>query len=157
MDDNAMKIIRKHQSKPPIQLVPIANELDLKVYRVPSFSNELSGMIKKEEDGSFAIYVNGNHPEVRRRFTIAHEIAHFVLHRDKIGDGLTDDAMYRSGLSSKDETEANRLAADILMPWNLLADDEISGLSVGDLARKYGVSKASMAIRLGIPAGAIDA
>jgi Zn-dependent peptidase ImmA (M78 family) len=49
-------------------------------------------------------------------------------------------------------TEANRLAADILMPWHLLKDDEISGLSVTELAEKYQVSKAAMGIRLGVPA-----
>ena len=59
---------------------------------------------------------------MRRRFTIAHEIAHFLLHRDKIGDQLSDDAMYRSSLSSDDERAANRLAADILMPMGLIQD-----------------------------------
>src|SRR3546814_7195870 len=74
-------------------------------------------MIRKDAErggeSGFAIYVNGSHPRVRRRFSIAHEIAHFALHRNLIGDGVTDDAMYRSNLSSAVEVQANRMAADI--------------------------------------------
>src|SRR3546814_3235070 len=72
-------------------------------------------MIRKDAErggeSGFAIYVNGSHPRVRRRFSIAHEIAHFALHRNLIGDGVTDDAMYRSNLSSAVEVQANRMAA----------------------------------------------
>src|SRR3546814_4029407 len=64
-------------------------------------------MIRKDAErggeSGFAIYVNGSHPRVRRRFSIAHEIAHFALHRNLIGDGVTDDAMYRSNLSRSEE------------------------------------------------------
>lgn len=154
--DEGFSVIKAHQKAAPVQTVPIANALGLDVYRVPSFSDDLSGMIRKEDDDKFVIYVNGNHPTVRRRFTIAHEIAHYVLHKDRIGSGLTDDAMYRSGLTSQEETEANRLAADILMPWHLLAEDEVGSLSVAELARKYQVSKVAMGIRLGVPAGALE-
>src|SRR3546814_8751462 len=85
-------------------------------------------MIRKDAErggeSGFAIYVNGSHPRVRRRFSIAHEIAHFALHRNLIGDGVTDDAMYRSNLSSAVEVQANRMAADILMPWHLIRSEE---------------------------------
>src|SRR3546814_13450473 len=77
-------------------------------------------MIRKDAErggeSGFAIYVNGSHPRVRRRFSIAHEIAHFALHRNLIGDGVTDDAMYRSNLSSAVEVQSNRMAAAIMMP-----------------------------------------
>ena len=29
--------------------------------------------------------------------TAAHELGHYVYHRDRIGDGIYDDAAYRSG------------------------------------------------------------
>src|SRR3546814_15171584 len=95
-------------------------------------------MIRKDAErggeSGFAIYVNGSHPRVRRRFSIAHEIAHFALHRNLIGDGVTDDAMYSSNLSSAVEVQANRLAADILMPWHLIREAKDKGR-----ARKRGV------------------
>src|ERR1700761_3903199 len=113
------EIIRRHQTTPPVDVVKIAHELGLKVYRVRDFAPDVSGMIKKDEarggESGFAIYVNAAHAEVRRRFTIAHEIAHFVLHETMIGDGVVEDALLRAdGLSSSVERQANAMAADIL-------------------------------------------
>jgi len=152
----AMHEIRRHQLAAPVETVSLANSLGLMVYKTSFGGNDdISGMIRQEGD-EHVIYVNMNHHVNRRRFTIAHEIAHFILHKDEIGDGIVDDALYRSGLSSKFEAEANSLAADILMPWHLLADDEISGISIAHLADKYQVSAAAMAIRLNIPVAAAD-
>lgn len=148
--------IKRHQAKAPVEVVPIAEDFGLKVFRVQGWPDSISGMIKKdgERGGSsgYAIFVNGKHPEVRRRFTIAHEIAHFVLHRDLIGDGITDDGLYRSGLSNTVEAQANKYAADILMPWHLVNGMTESGLdTVEALAKHFKVSKSAMAIRLGVP------
>lgn len=152
----AKQTIARHQTAAPVQLIPLAKEFGLEVYRVPNWPNDLSGMIRKDSEAGgpsgFAIYVNASHAPVRRRFTIAHEIAHFVLHRDKIGDGIVDDALYRSGLSSRQEAEANRLAADILMPWHLINDAMRNGYNTIDgLAKLFDVSKSAMSIRLGVP------
>lgn len=153
---SAREIIRAHQKQPPVQTVTIARAFGIEVYKVPGWPNKLSGMIRKDaENGGesgYAIFVNASHPSVRRRFTIAHEIAHFVLHRDLIEDGLVDDALYRSGLSNRQEAEANRLAADILMPWHLLNAAINEGLDTVDvLARRFDVSRSAMSIRLGVP------
>ena len=152
-----LETIRKHQDKAPVQTVPIARDLGLKVYRSSGWSKNLSGLIRKDKkyggESGFAIFVNANHPEHRRRFTIAHEIAHFVLHGRIIGDGIRDDALYRSGLSNRVEAQANRLAADILMPRHLL-DPLLVGkdVDVETLARTFNVSKSAMSIRIGVPA-----
>lgn len=153
---DAGPIIAGFQKIAPVQVVPIATQLGLKVYTVNNWDDEISGMIVRDEKrggkSGFAIYVNGKHPEVRRRFTMAHEVAHFVLHRSLIGDGIQDDALYRSKLSSAIEAEANRYAADILMPWSLLNQEMANGNnSVAELARAFNVSKSSMSIRLGVP------
>lgn len=134
-------------------MVPLARDLGLEVYRVPNWPDALSGMIVRssETPSGFAIYVNQDHPEVRRRFTLAHECAHAILHPDLIGDGITDDALYRSGLSSRVEAQANRLAADILMPRNRLDELIAKGItSVSELASMFNVSSGAMAIRLGV-------
>jgi hypothetical protein len=149
-----MAVIRRHQDEPPVQVVPIARDLDLEVYRASGWPEDLSGMIIKDEGtaSGFAIFVNADHHEVRRRFTIAHEIAHFILHRDLIGDGIQDDALYRSGLSNRVEAQANRLAADILMPRHLIDAVIKSGRVAADdvtaMARIFNVSKDAMSIRL---------
>lgn len=152
MNSEYRDIIRNHQKSAPVHVVPLAQELGLSVYKIDSFPDDLSGMIKKESDNKYSIYVNGNHHIHRRRFTIAHEIAHFLLHKNHIGDGIVDNAMYRSGLSSALESQANAMAADILMPWHLLnQEDTKSGFAIPLLAIKFLVSEASMAIRLGVP------
>lgn len=139
---------------PPVNVLSIAKLFGIRVYRVPNWEDGLSGMIKmSEEDGGssgYAIYVNAEHSEKRRRFTVAHEVAHFVLHKNLIGDGVVDDGLYRSGLSNLIEMEANNLAARILIPGVLLRkflNDE-ENYSVEKLSEKFNVSPQAMAIRL---------
>lgn len=153
-----MNIIEKYQQSAPVQTVPIAKELGVSVYRAPDWDNDISGMIiaDKEMGGKsgYAIFVNGQHPEVRRRFTIAHEIAHFILHPHLIGDGIVEDALLRAeGLSNQVETQANQMAADILMPWHLISAYQNRGAkTVTILANTFNVSRDAMSIRLlGIP------
>lgn len=150
---DALSTIKRHQTKIPVQVIDLANDLGLKVYMVPNWPDDLSGMVRKNEDavGGFDIFVNQNHSETRRRFTIAHEIAHVVLHPHLIGDGITDDALLRSGLSNDVEAQANRLAADILMPRDALNSRLKKGInSVYILADEFSVSDQAMAIRLGV-------
>lgn len=152
-----LAVIREHQREAPVQTVPLADALGLKVWHVRNWPNDLSGKIVKSEErgGSegYAIYVNQDHPVTRRRFTTAHEIAHFVLHRDSIGDGVVDDGLYRSKLSNAMEAQANRLAADILMPWHLIRPRLDAGVNdPRQLADIFQVSEQAMSIRLGVPA-----
>ena len=94
--------------------------------------------------------VRASDPYVRRRFTVAHEIARFLLYWDRIGSSLTDDEMYRSGLSRQEEVAANSLAADILMPRPLHAEHiKKWGTDICVLARFFKVSDAAMRTRLG--------
>lgn len=153
-----MAVIQRHQSEWPVQTVPVANDLGIRVYRMGGWPNHIAGMIRKDADeggtSGFAIYVNAEHPVVRRRFTIAHEIGHFVLHRELIGDGIVENTLLRAeGLSNRVEAQANRFAADLLMPWTLLKQAQDNGIvTIPELAEAFGVSKDAMSIRiLGIP------
>lgn len=153
--EDVLAVIRKHQGTAPVQVIPMANDLGVKVYYV-DWPADMSGRIERTAEyggaSGYAIFVNKNHHPNRRRFTIAHEIAHFALHKEQIGDGVYDDAMYRSGLPHRTEVEANRLAADILMPWHLVSKATREGYSsVSDIAKKFGVSETAMSIRLGVP------
>lgn len=138
--------------EPPINVVSLANMLGVRVYDA-AWPEHISGKIQKDKDkggtSGFAIFVNKDHPETRKRFTIAHELAHYILHEPHIGDGLFDDAMYRSGLPESKEYQANRMAADILMPWAHLRP-LIGKLSLSELAKKFNVSQEAMNIRLGV-------
>ena len=79
------------------------------------------------------------------------KIAHFILDRDYIGDGITDNGLLRSNLSSEIEIAANRLAADIIMPWHLISHALKNGRENNELAKVLKVSNGAMSIRLETP------
>ncbi|TPG43555.1 ImmA/IrrE family metallo-endopeptidase [Sphingomonas koreensis] len=115
----------------------------------------ISGLIQPDGDDKFVIKVNRFESKERQRFTIAHEIAHYLLHRDRINSGIVDSVLYRSKLSSKIEAEANKLAADIVMPsesvFALMNElpKPITEDAIYNLATDFEVSKQAMAIRVG--------
>jgi hypothetical protein len=157
LSEGEKNLIRTHQSDLPIKLSSLARDLDLELLAA-TLGVGISGEIRPSDGnpGQFVIRVNRHDASRRQRFTVAHEIAHYLLHRDQIGAGLKDDVLYRSKLSDWREAEANRLAADILMPdslvkeWlntaKLLKVDDV----VGYLADRFDVSEASMRIKLGL-------
>tara|TARA_R110002124_G_scaffold21624_16_gene82890 strand:- start:1017 stop:1508 length:492 start_codon:yes stop_codon:yes gene_type:complete len=118
ISDAERQIIEAKQSAFPIKVGAIARELGLTV-KVSTLKAGISGEIRRD-NSNYTIKVNRHDVKERQRFTIAHEIAHYLLHREEIGDGLVDDILYRSRLSSALEAQANRLAADIIMPWPLI-------------------------------------
>lgn len=153
IDANDMKIVRQHLSVKPVQLGAMARELGLSV-KLSALGAGQSGSIEPHDDG-YLIKINRYETRERQRFTLAHEIAHFLLHRDIINKtgGIVDNVLYRSGQPEQVEYEANRLAADLVMPAHLI-DEEISNRPVTEemidrLARRFQVSKAAMEIRLG--------
>jgi Zn-dependent peptidase ImmA (M78 family) len=152
MNDPAMAVIDRHTQDVPVQVGDIARDLGLPVIFDTSLDKDVAGKIVREASGSpsgYRIYVNGNDGTRRRRFTLAHEIAHYVLHRDLIGDGLIDDALYRSKLGVWYERQANRMAADILMPAALVRGLYRGGMrSLAALSETLDVSDAAIRIRL---------
>jgi Zn-dependent peptidase ImmA (M78 family) len=153
LSDKLKEIITNHQETLPIAVGLIAKDLGIKVIK-STMPGSISGEIR-ETDGITTIKVNRHDIKERQRFTIAHEIAHFLLHRDRIAGGITDDVLYRSRLSDELEREANRLAADIIMPINLIqhALQEHGELKLDDRYKKVAeqaeVSVAALKIRAG--------
>ncbi|TXJ31270.1 ImmA/IrrE family metallo-endopeptidase [Brachyspira aalborgi] len=141
-----IKIIKDNQKSCPVRITAITEEYGIDVYN-SSMSRNISGAIIKECD-KYVIYVNDKHPKNRQRFTIAHEIAHYILHKEKIGDNLTDNAMYRSKLSNVFERQANILASEILMPVNFVMQFIEENKSVSEMASLFKVSEGAMRIRL---------
>ncbi|WFP73385.1 ImmA/IrrE family metallo-endopeptidase [Mesorhizobium sp. WSM4906] len=158
LDHGMIALIKEHHDSAPVRLSAIAQALGVKVIAT-ALPNGISGEIRPDPDaaGQYIVKVNRNDSSRRQRFTVAHELGHFLLHRDQIGDGITDDVLYRSELSDRREAQANRMAADLLMPQQLVDDwlDRAKTLRidnvVGFLADKFNVSEAAMKIRLGIP------
>ncbi|GAB5481992.1 MAG: hypothetical protein Pars92KO_17490 [Parasphingorhabdus sp.] len=152
LDQETKDKIEVFQEKGPVKLSLIAQALEVEV-KSATLKPGISGEIKRKDGDGYRIRVNRHDPKKRQRFTVAHELAHFLLHQDQIGDGIEDDKLYRSTLSDRTEQEANRLAAEILMPRNLVEDalEAAEEKGVGDkvlfVADELNVSESAMAIR----------
>jgi uncharacterized protein DUF955 len=156
ISESERSTILRFQSSPPIDVTGIADAFGINVWESSKLGPEVSGMLFKDQHfggkSGYSISVRAQDPYVRKRFTIAHEIAHYLLHRQQFGEGLSDDQFYRSGLSGAQEAEANKLATDILLPLHLIQALIGSGTNdVSVLATMFQVSPAAMMIRLGIP------
>jgi Zn-dependent peptidase ImmA (M78 family) len=115
-------------------------------------------MLYKSSEGA-VIGVNSVHPEVRQRFTIAHELAHLLLHQPKFHIDEHAFLAFRGPDSSKatkpSEVEANQFAAALLMPERLLSkcllelgDHPDAEQAIFQLAKRFLVSHEAMTIRL---------
>jgi Zn-dependent peptidase ImmA (M78 family) len=96
------------------------------------------------------LYVNAKDALVRQSFTIAHELGHWVLHRDVF---LRDPSRYpvlprfaEPDQNDPLEKEANKFAACLLVPSRLLSP--VKGAPVAKLAEVFGVSRTMMEFRV---------
>ena len=87
--------LREMHNGPPVNLEEIIRGLDIELDKRASLRDEISGILERMADG-YRILVNSNQHYFRQRFTMAHELAHYLLHLDLIGDGIADDKVFRS-------------------------------------------------------------
>jgi len=131
-------------TRPPVPLREIVSVLNLSLVesqREP-FSSE-AALVPSGE--GLAIKVSAG-SERRRRFTIAHEIGHYVLHesgpRYERGGSVNEAARWR-------EREADTFAAELLMPEHMVRHAVLEeGADARRLADRFEVSVQAMSIRL---------
>lgn len=77
--------------------------------------------IKKLSDERFEIAINSNHHPNRQKFSMAHEYAHYLLHRSRIHEMPEGERiLHRNGDRNSIEYQANEFAAQLLMPNELV-------------------------------------
>src|ERR1700745_2114503 len=113
----------------PVAIDQVARRLNLTM-EAGALGEDVSGvLIIRGERG--AIGYNSAHARVRQRFTISHEIAHYLLHAKK-GDKaqlfIARHVTFRRDENSatgvdRDEVEANQLGAALLMPRGLVQQE----------------------------------
>jgi Zn-dependent peptidase ImmA (M78 family) len=146
-------------TSPPVMIEDIAKNRGLKVLPYP-LGDDVSGLLSIE-NGIGTIGYKESEPEVRTRFTIAHELGHYELHRDKSDLFVDKQFIYRSQNSGDTaerkimEQEANYFASAILIPTTLLrAEVEKTDFDLGSetgiqhLADTFNVSTTAMSIRI---------
>ena len=139
----------------PVPVISIAKHMGIEVFETPDFDDSISGELTKNND-KFEITLNSNHAPTRRRFTLAHEIGHYVLHQNEFttSQTITDYkvAMQRSTNSYLPEqrmleVEANQFAAKLLMPDEEFIQKWQDGLTISRLADYFFVSENTANIR----------
>lgn len=153
--ENDMSIVRRFSEQLPVNVAGLIRELDVDYYEIPMPAAN-SGRIEKRGD-DFSIFVNANEGPQRKRFTAAHELAHFLLHRDLLPEGTHLDRLFNpQGYEETDgcispyhEVQANQFAANLLMPSIFLRENyDRAQDNYAWLAEKCAVSKKAMRIRL---------
>ncbi|MDP3196761.1 ImmA/IrrE family metallo-endopeptidase [Tabrizicola sp.] len=146
-------------------VVHLANDLGLKVFEEDLLPYERGFLEKAPSLGSqsgWVVRINRRDRPETQKFTIAHEVGHFVLHGARLeGLDALDGRVNRSTEGSLDpfsyledrdrvmESEANSFAAALLMPKNLFepAFNRLSG-DVDAIARLFAVSDSAVGRRL---------
>lgn len=157
---------------PPVDVYKIAERLGAAIIEAPHEDDNLSGFLLRDPSSKKPIIgVNKTHSTTRRRFTIAHEIGHLLLH--SFNSIHVDNTGYGAGYgqlklrnqdsslgANSEEIEANFFAAELLMPYELLVEElkKYPNLDVLDstnferaikqIATKFKVSPQSANIRL---------
>lgn len=143
----------------PVPLMRIAKACGARIH-VDSLDGDLSGFLYRDKKGA-VIGINTHHSSARQNFTLAHELAHLLLHEQEqlhVDHGFR--VRLRNDVSSQGtdevEREANHFAASLLMPKKFIEKDleEVDCVDLldddllYDMARKYGVSTQALVNRL---------
>lgn len=151
-----------NDNKLPVDLNKIAKKLGVEIIK-HDLGDNVSGVLYIDK-GQGIIGYNPNESRVRQRFTIAHELGHYVLHRlnkELFVSHKSSKLFFRNDKSKtgeyKLEREANAFAAALLMPkeilieefnrvtYNLNIDEEDV---INELAKKFKVSTLAMTYRI---------
>ena len=148
------RAIQMFEDKGKLDIIYLAKGLGLDVYAVPNIDNACIEM--EELTGEISIKINENHPYNRQRFSIAHEIAHYVLHPEELKNNLRID---RSQRKTDLEREADQLASELLLPEKVLKDylkteleikdkGAVNNSAISKIIKKFEVSALTAIIRL---------
>lgn len=110
----------------------------------------VDGWCFREFDGKYVIRLNRNAPPTRKRFTLAHEIAHFILGSDP-GDFFLIKNLDDYDPRGPQERDADELASQLLLPFKVLQPLVVGNCVdcnlLRSIARKAKVSEAVVALR----------
>lgn len=113
---------------------------------LPGFEGALYGREKEGRPGWVLIYNSTARVPGRIRFTMAHELGHYILHRQtsKIFECSQDDMLRWESVEKRIEAEADVFASYLLMPIDdfrgRIGHDLVNLDVLDDCAKRYGVS-----------------
>lgn len=154
----AEEIFLETGARTPVDVYEVARARGIRVLP-QELEDSVSGILVIRQGGA-VIGVNQDHAKSRQRFTIAHEIGHWELHRNDASVFIdTTSVFFRDNESSEgtrqQEIAANRFAAALLMPRQALEEavgrqpvDPLDEVTFRRLAARFGVSVQALGFRL---------
>jgi Zn-dependent peptidase ImmA (M78 family) len=154
----AQRILKSVGYSIPVDIKKIIESHKISIRSQPMEDNMSSMLVIK--DGRAVIGVNQAHSSTRQRFSLAHELGHFLLHSKSTRVFLDASTIFfRDELASEgsdiEEIEANNFAAELLMPASALRQiirqqslDAFDERAVQRLAAQFEVSVQALTIRL---------
>ena len=101
-------------------------EFGIKLIMSTELKDKENGYIEYNKDTKeFSIVINDNHNIKRQNFTMAHELAHYVLHKDIVIDRGQLDRDSSKQYTDEErllEREANIWGGNVLMPLQAIKD-----------------------------------
>lgn len=151
--EDFLKKLEIHYLEAPIKLQPILEKLQivLEIGNLKIDDEKISGAIKKKKSGEGAtILLNSGDVFERQRFTIAHEIAHYIFEMQQSNENVIIETRSYKNSDLVKEIRADKFAAELLMPKELILKeyDSLIFPTISEIARKFEVSKPAMRIRL---------
>ncbi len=133
-----------------LKLDKIAEKKNINVVYEDDMPSTQSGYFRAK-NGVYTIGINNKHHRNRQRFTFAHELGHFYLHKGKDNQDadFEDEVYYRIENTSSIEYAANEFAARLLIPEDRLAQKVKDGMTdLNELADFFEVSLEAMKYRV---------
>ena len=135
----AQDVLQKYMKKrlvAPVDIEQLAADLGFQIIQLHSPADEFSGLVSPRHK---LIGVNANHHLHRQRFTIAHELSHFILRHEPEGECTSREV-------AAQDAEADACASELLMPSQLLEPYLTGGVrvTVRSLAKLFNVSEEAM-------------
>ncbi len=145
--NNSIELIKDFDLfKAPIDLDSLTKHLDIDVNYI-DFNDDISGKIKYNYiDDNVIISINKNEYLPRQRFSLAHEIAHYIYDIDFENNSEIKDSektLFRNDVVNPIEKRANKYAEKLLMPKELFINeiDKIKNKLFPTLDNKLGIER----------------
>ncbi|MGP2570515.1 helix-turn-helix domain-containing protein [Ornithobacterium rhinotracheale] len=138
---------RLKENEPVKDIFKLIENKGIVVYEI-DIEDKFDGISLFTDKGFPVIVINRNLPNDRKRFTLAHELGHLVMHCSY---------EYPISLDRDKEKEANEFAAEFLMP-TIAIRRSLSGLMYSDLykLKNYWLTSKSSIVRRAYDLGVID-
>jgi Zn-dependent peptidase ImmA (M78 family) len=135
----------------PISVLDAVEDLAGVPVCVAEFAPDIAGLFYRRGERAF-LFVNGAHPVVRQRFTLAHEFGHY-----RMGHSPRVESLAAMGSKDSQEVQANYFAGAFLAPrqavrnWSERHSDLPDDLElVVRMGAFFGISAEASCIRLGL-------